>query len=265
MIEKEYIPGHGLLEHNHARLHRMNHLLEDSAGEITPETMAAMLGDHYDPISRMERPMGNIVSAVHNVTSAVIEPDKQRVWVAEGPAPANTTSAYVGFDIDALRRGEDGDLGTIPGNAFFHSSEYPALRQYTLAYQAFDDLNEDKVVDHLEKACQLHPEEPIYAFMLGLFYLKRGRTEAALELFYKADKPFNSSYRRALVWLWQGRCHDILGQRSQAMEIYRRVLDSAPQDSSPFAAAGKGLKKPYKSGAVKHVVAEFLMGDAQEI
>ncbi len=265
MIEKEYVPGHGLLEHNHARLYRMNHLLEDRAGNITPEVMAAMLGDHYDPISRMERPMGNTVSAVHNVTSAVIEPDKQRVWVALGPAPANTTSAYVGFDIDALRRGEDGNLGTIPGNAFFHSPEYPALREYALAYQAFDDLDEDRVVIHLEKAHQLHPEEPIYAFMLGLFYLKRGRTEAALELFYKADKPFNSNYRRALVWLWQGRCHDILGQRNQAVEVYRRVLDSAPKDSSPLVAAGKGLKKPYKSSAVKHVVAEFLMGDAQEI
>lgn len=263
--KNEYVPGHALLEHNHARLFRMRRLLEENAGSITPELMAVMLGDHYDPISKMERPLGNTISAVHNVTSAVMEPDKQRVWVALGPAPANTTSAYVGFDIDALRRGEDGELGSIPGNPYFNSPHYPALREYALAYQAFDELNEDKVVDHLEKACRLHPQEPIYAFMLGLFYLKKGDIEAALEQFRQAEKPFNSTYRHALIRLWQGRCHDILGHRSRAEELYRRVLETAPQESSPALGAGKALKKPYRYSAVKHVVIEFLMGDAQEI
>lgn len=265
MQKSEYVPGHALLEHNHARLYRMRRMLEDSAGNITPELMAAMLGDHYDPISEMERPLGNTVSSVHNVTSAVIEPAKQRVWVALGPAPANTTAAYVGFDIEALRRGEDGDLGSIPGNPYYNSPDYPALREYALAYQSFDELKMDDVVRHLEEACRLHAEEPIYAFMLGLFYLKRGNIKGALEKFIQAEKPFNSPYRRALVSLWQGRCHDLLGSRGKAEELYRRLLETAPPESNPALRAGKGLKKPYRYSAVKNVVIEFLMGDAQEV
>lgn len=265
MQETEYVPGHALLEHNHARLHRMRRLLEDNAESITAELMAVMLGDHYDPISGMERPLGNTVSAVHNVTSAVMEPDKQRVWVALGPAPANTTAAYVGFDIDAIRKGEAGELGSVPGNPYFHSPGYPALREYALAYQAFDELDEPGVVRHLEEACRLQPDEPIYAFVLGLFYLKRGHVEGALDLFNRAEQPFNSPYRSALILLWQGRCHDLLGHRSRAEEIYRRVLETAPPDSDPAKLAAKGLKKPYRAASVKNVVVEFLMGDAQEV
>ena len=265
MQETEYVPGHGLLEHNHARLIRMRRLLEESAGSIDPALMAKMLGDHYDPLSEMERPLGNTVSAVHNVTSAVMEPDKQRVWVALGPAPANTTPAYVGFDIEALRRGEEGRLGSVPGNPYFHSPGYPALRQYTLAYQAFDELAEDKAIAHLEEACRLDEEEPIYAFVLGLFYLKKGAVQKALDKFMQAEKPFNSSYRQALVALWQGRCRDLLGQRSEALELYRRVLEGAPPESDPPVRAQKGLKRPYRFGAVKHLMIEFLMGDAQEV
>lgn len=263
--EHEYVPGHALLEHNHARLFRMRRLLEDNAGSITPGLMAAMLGDHHDPLCGVERPLGNTISAVHNVTSAVMEPGRQRVWVALGPAPANTTPAYVGFDIEALRRGRDGALGTIPGNPFFHSPGYPALREYALAYQAFDELDAERVIRHLEGACRLDAREPVYAFMLGLFYLKRGRCEAALERFRQADRPINSPYRRALVRLWQGRCHDLLGQREQARGLYRQVLEDAPPESGPVRGARKALRRPFRHGAVKHVVVEFLMGDAQEI
>lgn len=265
MQENEYVPGHALLEHNHARLFRMRRLLADNAGSITPELMAVMLGDHHDPISQMERPLGNTIAAIHNVTSAVMEPDKQRVWVALGPAPANSTPAYLGFDIEALRRGEEGELGSIPGNPYFNSPDYPALREYALAYQAFDDLDEDRVIDHLERACQLHPREPIYAFMRGLYHLKRGNTGAALEKFESADQPFNSTYRRALVLLWQGRCHDILGHRDRTRERYNLLLKDAPAESSPVQGAKQGLKKPYRDRSVKNVVVEFLMGDAQEV
>ncbi|NLA12092.1 MAG: hypothetical protein GX883_08205 [Firmicutes bacterium] len=263
--KNEFVPGHAFLEHNSARLHRMRRWLEEHAGSITPELMAAVLGDHYDPLSRMERPLGNTIAAVHNVTSAVMEPDKQRVWVALGPAPANTTPAYVGFDIEALRRGKDGALGAIPGNPYFHSPAYPALREYALAYQAFDELDEESAIWHLEEARRLHSQEPLYAFMLGIFYLKQGRTGAALEQFRQADKPFNSSYRRALVRLWQGRCYDLQGQREPARELYRLVLEAAPPESGPVLGAREALKRPYHRNAVKHVIVEFLMADAQDI
>lgn len=265
MQKEEYVPGHALMEHNHARLFRMRRLLKNNAGSIDAALMADMLGDHFDPLAGMERPLGNTVSAIHNVTSAVMEPDKQRVWVALGPAPANTTPAYAGFDIEALRRGEEGVLGSIPGNPYYSSPGYPALRQYALAYQAFDELDEDKVIAHLEQAGRLDKDEPIYAFVLGLFYLKKGAVEAALDQFIQAEKPCNSSYRRALVTLWQGRCRDLLGQRSEALTLYRRVLESAPPECDPRVRARKGLKKPYRFSAVKHVVIEFLMGDAQEV
>ena len=103
------------------------------------------------------------------------------------------------------------------------------------------------------------------AFVLGLFYLKKGAVQKALDKFMQAEKPFNSSYRQALVALWQGRCRDLLGQRSEALEIYRRVLKTAPPESDPPVRAQKGLKRPYRFGAVKHLMIEFLMGDAQEV
>lgn len=262
---QEYTPGYGFHEHNHSRLYRMRSLLEESAGSITAETMAGMLGDHYDPLSERERPLGNTISAVHNVTSAVMEADRQRIWIAQGPAPANTTEAYIGFDLQAIRRGEDGRLGSIPGNSYYHHPAYPALRQYALAYQAFDDLDEPRVVNHLEEACRLDKDEPIYPFMLGLFYLKRGRTEEAFEKFNAADKPFNSPYRNALARLWQGRCRDLLNRRPEAEKLYRRIIEEAPKESKLDLAAEKGLKKPYKARAVKGVITEFLLGESQEV
>ena len=263
--EHEYVPGYAIHEHNHARLLRMRQLLEEHAGGIDAAKMAVLLGDHFDPVAGQERPLGNTISAVHNVTSAVLEADRQRIWIARGPAPANTTASYTGFDLEAIRRGEEGNLGDIPGNPYFHHPAYPALRQYALAYQAFDDLDTPRVMEHLQQACALDPEEPIYAFMLGLFYLKAGRTEEALARFRQADQPCNSAYRSALARLWQARCCDLLGRRPEAEKLYRSVLEIAPQDSGLDLTARKGLRKPYKTRAVKGIIAEFLMGESHEI
>ncbi len=261
----EFSAGYTLHEHNHARLLCMDKLLEKNAGSITVEKMAVMLGDHYDPYAKKDRPFGNTISSVHNVSSVVFEPGSQKLWVALGPAPANTTEGYAGFDIDAIRKGRDGDLGTIPGNPYFKSKNYPALREYTLAYQAHDQLDEEKVSGHLNKAHKLDPDESIYAFMLAIDYLKKGSISIALDTLNIAEQPYNTPYRRAAIYLWQGRCYDLLKNRAKARELYLKAFETAPEDSKIPAKARKGLQNPYKNSSIKGIMTEFIMGDAIDV
>ena len=265
MQEDEFSAGYTMHEHNHSRLIRMEQLLESNAGSINPEKMAEMLGDHYDPYAKRERPFGNTISSVHNVSSAVMEPGNQRIWVALGPSPANTSEGYVGFDIAAIRNGKDGELGVIPGNTYYKSPGYAALREYTLAYQAHETLDDEKLSNHLKKAHNLDPEEPLYAFMLGIDYLKKANITLALDALKRAEQPCNTSYRQAAVYLWQGRCYDLLRNRATARELYLKAYETAPKDSKIPAKAQQGLRSPYKSSSVKGIMTELIMGDAIDV
>ena len=265
MQADEFCAGYTMHEHNHARLMRMEQLLEENTGSISAEKMAVMLGDHYDPYAQKERPLGNTVSAVHNVSSAIMEPGNQRIWIALGPAPANTTEGYAGFDIDAIRKGREGDLGIIPGNPYYKSPQYPALREYTLAYEAHDSLDEEEVSTHLKKAHEMDPDEPVYSFMLGIDYLKKANISLALDALKMAEQPYNSPYRQAAVYLWQGRCYDLLRNRAMARELYLKAYETAPEDSKIPSKAQKGLKSPYKYSSVKKIMTEFMMGDAIDV
>lgn len=98
------------------RYRRLEQLLDQHHGAITPQVAAAIMGDRIDPDTGEEQEPGDgTIARDDNLHSVVSRPGEGLLWVAMAPPPASATADYVGLDLAVLFGDSSGEHpATIP-------------------------------------------------------------------------------------------------------------------------------------------------------
>jgi len=160
---------------------------------------------------------------------------------------------------------------------------YPPMHE--LLGLALSTLGEDsEALQHLKRAAELWPDQPVYQINLGIFYLRRSRAgdaEKALQLSLEAGpspvaysllglirleqnagEEAVSLFKKGLElapddarsWYYLGLVHQSLAQNDSAISCFREVLRRAPHDFHAHLQMGKVyLKRGLREQALKHL------------
>jgi tetratricopeptide (TPR) repeat protein len=228
--------------HNRGRHARVNSILEQ--GGLDPDKMAAILADEGDSACRLHRSICMLMT----VGSVIFRPEDGTLWVARGEAPVSQTP----FTPFSLKTGdhapEAGELtGGVPGDPT-RAAAFKAYRDGYLSY--FDDQDPRAALGHIQQACALQPEEPLYQFMQALLQLDQGVGDAEAGFDRAIGIGHPDAERVAAFHLWRGRAKDLKGKRDAALRDYQVAL-AGPADANVIRAARLDMKTPWtKKGSI---------------
>ncbi len=231
--------------HNEGRHRRANELLEARSGELDPQGMAEILGDTGASDCRVR----DSIAMVMTVGSVVFRPEDGTVWVGTGEAP---TSHGTFQPFSLARQGHAPERGELRVEAAGEPA-FERFRRTYVAYVDHDDLPEARA--HVEEACRLAPDQPLYHAVRGLFAVQANdpaEAEAAFDRAIALGHP--DPERLAAFHLWRGRARDLAGRREDALRDYRWALGHYA-DAPVHRAAKRGLRRAFtaKQAARIHV------------
>jgi len=233
------------------RYNRLEQLLNQQFGILDIQSAIKFLGDNYDPYLKKERVFINTITKGSNLSSVLFVPEEGNFWVANGKVPASN-STYIGFNInDSIK------LPNYDGNKLKSKNKISAMNYYL---KASDEESIQKTLDLLEKCIQEDPEEPLYYNDMGFLLLKEKKFEKALYIFQKATNLEQTSYRKALNYVWLGHVQDILNHREEAKESYKKALQTSRMPTI-IKSANNGLNFKYKKERIKKLKFDFSLGD----
>jgi len=246
------------------RYRRISGLLQARRGSLAAAHCPAILSDCMDVWEEQERVTGNVVACINTTQSMVASHDDDALWLARGDNPVSHAREYTGFRLSALF---DGDTirythAPLAGGSTLSETQRATVREYAQAWtEHFDNLNDDQAVFHLRRAAGLLPGEAIFPRMAGILLLRQKRYAQALPLLERnAAFETRNVLMRAESFVWVGRCLDLMGRRSEALEHYRKA---AALEAPPVSeAATRHLTKPFRRLDLLEVAPEFVCGTA---
>jgi hypothetical protein len=248
-----------------ARFERMQMLLNENQGKITPLMAAQFMGDHADMCSDSLRPAGGIISQVTNLTSAVFSPANFNFWVADGLAPV-CNNAYIGFNLMNELADTPSEINpqVLPPNQYVQSQAYKGLRKYYDAMVHFlvPPCDIEAALASLEEAVALCPDEALYRRIAARLLLSQWDAGAAAAHLAKALECVQSPNELAQTRLLLGFTCDLQGKREDALQQYREVLNSASDNSSNILSA---INKFVLADAKKYSHSPYTLTDTKEL
>ena len=258
------IAPHPWQRNSHARLRRIQELLEAHRGTLAPEDLPVILSDCLDPYEERTRVTGSIVAGLNTTQSFAMSPDDDSIWVAKADHPVCHSDRYAGFRLSALLEGDRDrySCDDLRGAQQLDPIQRSALREYVQAWtEHFDNSNSDAALFHLRRAHHLLPEEAIFPRMAGLLLMKKHQYEQALPLLVENTRyEYKDALMQCEAYLWAGRCLDLMGRRSEAKAQYERA--NALNVAVLSESACRHLQKPFGRRELLHVSPEFVVGTA---
>ncbi|PKL78068.1 MAG: hypothetical protein CVV27_04020, partial [Candidatus Melainabacteria bacterium HGW-Melainabacteria-1] len=212
--------------------------LSAKQGSLTPDHIAGILG-HGGGNCRLAKPL----AMLYTISSAVFVPAKGLVYAASGPAPVSQRP-YWAFDLNL--KAARPDLAPLQGGVAEPAAD-EAFACYRQAYTSwFGHADSGRALQWLEKACQLMPREPLYAYMAGLSALDSRQPDQTVHWLNKAlELGHLDPERVASFYLWRGRAYDCAGMRAQARQDYLAAEASNP-DLTTARSAIIGRDRPWR-------------------
>lgn len=242
-------------ESSRLRLRRATALLDENKGRVEPALLAALLNDRLDPDRGLVRAFGQAIHQPYTVTSVVLDPERGRAWVGDGPAPVCEGTFQPVSLWDERAPGVEPLSPADP----LTPQKRRAYERYLAGYSAWmrrRDLSAARA--GMAEAVALDGDDPIYRHLHGLTALMAGEPAAAAENFEAGAALPDLPHRRQASRLWQARALDLLGRRAEAARLCSAVAAERP--TAPLlAAAEKGAARAYRGGPV---LPDFLYGDA---
>jgi hypothetical protein len=213
------------------RLKRVEDLLDENVGRLDVPAAMAILGDKYDPFYRKVRGIGNVVAVHTTMTSVVVQPKDQSVWVASGRAPVSI-STYVKLpmvavaDADAFSKAAS-ILQPNVDYAVKNPAESEAEQHFIRGKMAYEtDLDPVTGLIWMDKAVKADPGNPAYGFVAGILALRSSNFAAASRYFGDLTNQSNDHYRR-LGHYYLARMYAHSGDESPAREHFRAAAFNA--------------------------------------
>ncbi len=205
-----------------ARLQRA--LQAGDAWELTPDAMAQVLADRFDPCCGVVRSLGQTIAGPLTVMSAIAEPASRRLWISQGEAPT-CDGPYVGFDFTAaFDGGEIRLIDPLEAGALTPGPQRSALRASLSARRLLEAEGAASALPEMERAIAHDPADAAHRRILGRALLKLGRFEDALVILELANPLPQSTNERAETAYLGAIALDGLGRRNEAVARLEEVL-----------------------------------------
>jgi predicted choloylglycine hydrolase len=250
------------------RICRMNEMLQEFRGKLEPHHFSSVLGDHLDHFSGQERVIGNTVGVVTTIKSAVFEPEMQRFWMANRHESPVGLGDYVEVNMDRFWNMDPSEyeatMTTLPGYQPRDPQLFEGIKHYRSAYQSFHMKSDEpdyqeKALAHLKNAVRAFPKDGHLWVQAGLMAFKLHQMEESKSLFEGSRAYSVSQHVGRVRDLYLARCYDLLGQREQALSLYRAHTDI--QDPKLKKAFQKGIRKPYRKKEICQVLMDLQFAD----
>jgi hypothetical protein len=259
-------------EHTVARFRTLTDAVGENYGTLSVQRMIDIISSNQYTVSEDVRLLGDFPAQPTTLKSVVFEPGSGKFWVASGMPPAVCYNTYVGFTFTGEREGREmskklPSLRRSSRPVFKEMDFQPvtavmkrSLSIMMLSQEYLKQGNLSAAESAAERAVRLY-REPGYLYILGIIYMKTGRTGEALDLLRQVREkyPYGPVKYSALI-LWEGRCLDLLKKREEAVEVYRegrKMPGLVPHMEDAFHAA---LKRPFTADKLPASFDYFLLG-----
>ncbi len=235
------------------RVCRMRQILAEHRGHLEPKHLSAALGDQRDSRTGEERAFGGTLGVVTTVASVVFEPESQKLWVsARGESPMGLGD-FLEVDVDRFWNSpsaESDSLPILPGYQPQNPALINGIRLFREAYRAWHLQNDrddfaERALSFLDGAIAAYPQDGHLWLQGAMVAFHLGKFEKARPLLEEALKRSLSEHLQGVGRLFLGRCWDLLGQRGQAIDLYRSGLNA--REPRLRTAFQEGLKHPYRA------------------
>ncbi len=244
------------------RYRRAEEILREKHGKFTVDDMVLLLGDHLEYYTRRERALGSTITAVHNVSAVVMQPEEMKVWMSHGDAPSNN-SDFIGVDLGSWMKGDLRLIDVKRPTPYAGTYSFTVFKEhYEQAYQKYFYHNDiPGALAELEQLTEKDEAEPIYFMLKGQMYVKVRRYSDAIVAFDKALALPDIPHRTGVSMLWKARVQDILGKRDDALSLYRSIVSMGGIGANLTKAARKGLGRRYSESRIKNHDVDFVFSD----
>jgi len=239
----------GVDDDSFGRFEQVRRRLASAKGTLDEKEAVSILSDKFDPFLNKRRGLGNVVAVHTTMTSVVIQPERNRLFVASGKAPV-PMSTYVELPLVAQFNADDfaGKPFEKISNDWYWNQEpkmAAAEQEFIQAKIAFESqLDYPRAMDFMVRAIELDGTNPAYHFNHAMLALKANdfpRAKAALE---KAQ-PLGDPHFKLMSTYYLGRIAAHGNDRKTARALFEQVLREGtdPKEKKLRAAAEAGLKK----------------------
>ena len=227
LTSADFLLSHGLGKNPKSRYARLEQVLEEFRGQITPQKAAEFLGDHYNISSQSFRPLGDVLATLNNLTSVVFNPQRLVFWVASGLAPV-CNNPYYGFDLNAEFSNQVSSFkpSVLAPNNYIRTVGYETLKRYYPIRKAvkIEAADPSQYFSEIEQIVRTVPGESVYRIVLAKILLSMNQPEKAEEHLRMLQEGILSLNEQAQVDLLFGFSYDLRGERNKAMSCYQSVL-----------------------------------------
>lgn len=268
--ECELLLSAGVAADCSGRYHRALDLLQKSFGLVDRNTVARILGDHFDRETGRVRSQGNTISVITTVTSMIAEAAKGIVWVGNSGRSPTCLGDYAGFKIDETFEdfeSHEPEILTWPtqgATTIRGTAKAAAFQVFREAYKAFHvDFDVAKAAESAQKAFEMDSEEGQFSLAHGHFRMRLGQTGRALEAFLAARRCVMGEHLMLVATIFEGHALDCLGRRDEATARYRTVFENAA-DPGLRQEARRCLRRPYAPNRAERITFDLQFCDCLE-
>ena len=229
---------------NDARFNRISERIEKCGSKLDPAEAMDILSDHFDPYSKRQRGLGATVGMHSTMTSFVLLPAENQVYIASGKGPVSH-GKFVAFPLvgegttpESFRNYE----AKILENSRFQTQYpemYEAMKLYIEAKKAHEYENDSKkAFEILKEVVKIDPSNPAYFFVLGIFALRNqdfAYGKLALQQVFKTE--YSTPQLNRLAHYYLGRIEAHQGNWPSARDHLYAVIRDKETDSKLMKAA----------------------------
>ncbi len=261
-LEREYTIG---------RFRLLRDAVEENYGHLDRQRLVDLISCNLDRISGTTRILGDFPAQATTLTSVIFEPGTGSFWVASGTPPGVCYNRYQGFnlyeELSGRRRGRvpsyvRSSVPVLRGTRFTPIREQgkKSLRCLILSQEELKQGKIRAAIDNLNKARALQPD-PGFAYILGILHLLDSQAQEALTIFREVKERFTfPPVKYTALLLWEGRCLDILGRRSEAKSRYRGALQHGGLVPGLRKALRRSLRRRFRQSDLPKAIEYYLMG-----
>lgn len=269
--EREVLLSASVADDYVGRYNRAIDLLGNAYGRVNRQTVAQILGDHFDhETGRVRSQSGHSVSVVTTVTSMIAELSQNRFWIANSGRSPTSLGDYTGFNVDEdfknfdEREPEIFSWSTEGAQTIRGTPKEHAFKIFREAYKSFHtDYDIAKAAEHAETASKADPEEGHFHLAHGHFRMRLNQPERALVAFELAKECALSAHMKNVATLFTGHALDCLGRRSDALSRYQDAIKKTV-DPHLRREARRCIKRPYSSERATRMTFDLQFCDSLE-
>lgn len=249
MRDRHLFLNSSVTEDNDGRYLRIQQRLQQAYSRLNVGEAISILGDQVDPYVGEVRGLGNTVGVHTTMTSLVLDPAHDRVFVATGEGPVSHND-YVEIPLSGtcqLSKFTSRTWDVVRNSQFKkeHPEKYAALKMFIRAKRSYEiDNDVRRSYELLKEVVERDDSNPAYFFQLGIFALKNDQFEDARQAFESMfERPYLTDQLRRLGWYYRGRVNAHLGNTDVAINDFKRVVSDDKTDKKLHAASQRAMRR----------------------